>query len=187
MFADDPRGFVPKNSHGVMEKYCANCHQHLDRHGFRKVPGALGGSVRSCPETCTVKVPVVQESVREVSPEAYHAAVAPMTPMPAPYGTEYTEAPAESYVRVRKVSAMTPTGHLGGSSCTVVNDPRAHDFIPVHISGRGHHSAPKNHLVGAAAHSEFDELEELNKHAAAHKPGPSHLSHLKGSGLIPQQ
>lgn len=191
MFEDGGEGFLEKNSTGVMAKYCQRCNQHLELHGFRRGVGAKGGSIRSCPEAALADV---QRRATAVAPDEGHDATPTQqrspdprsyvhTPAPsttAPYGSDHTAMHDDAYVRVRKVGDLTPANHLGGTACTVVEDAFANDFIPVHITTR----APQDHLHGAAAHSDFNELEAWKTPGT--KTHKSQLSSMVGGGLVPR-
>jgi hypothetical protein len=195
MFGDGGEGFLEKNSTGIMAKYCQRCNQHLDLHGFRRVIGATGGSIRSCPETALADVAERQRfaathSSEETTPLPQRSPDPrewmQYTPAPcetAPYGSDRSAIPEDPYRRVRRMGERTPGNHLDGSSCTVVNDKDANNFIPVHIAGRGV-AAPQNHLHGASALSDFNELDAWKRPGS--KVHPSQVSSMSGGGLVPR-
>ncbi|CUF99504.1 Hypothetical protein, putative [Bodo saltans] len=180
-------GFLEKNSAGVMAKYCQRCHQHLDLHGFRRGVGAGNSSIRSCPDVA----PLASSRSSQLGSE-HHTPVVERppdvhfyTPSPsstAPFGTDNTSAThrSDSYVRVRKVGELTPANHLEGTSCTVVLDENADNFIPLHIAGK----APHDNLHGAAAQSNFNELDAWKRPGS--KVHPSQVSQMTGGGLVPR-
>lgn len=193
MFASDREGFIEKNQTGVMAKYCQRCNQHLDLHGHKRLIG--GGTVRSCPVEALAAVDerrkVTQETpARQLeSPEVWQTPLhtSPPPPMATPYGTDYTSH-NESYIRSKKCAEPTVQTHLGGSSCAVVAGeflPEPH--LPVHIAGRNA-LKPNGHLSGAAAVSQFDELEVLNAkaHHSQSRALGLHGSSMSGGGLIPK-
>lgn len=120
----------------------------------------------------------------------------------APYGNDFTALnescdglevdhsnTSSAYVRVRKAGAAAPTGHMAGSSCEVVHDPQADDFIPIHISGRGQYSVPRGNLVGAGVQSQYNELAALvqpNTSTSRFGQGIAHRSSLAGGSLLPK-
>jgi hypothetical protein len=180
-------GFLEKNSTGVMAKYCQRCHQHLDLHGFRRGVGAGNSSIRSCPEVAPLASSRSSQldfgsptPVPERSPDRqqFH------TPAPsstAPFGNDHTSAlESDRYVRVRKVGELTPANHLEGTSCTVVLDEDADNFIPLHIAAK----APQDNLHGAAAQSNFNELDSWKRPGS--KIHPSQVSQMTGGGLVPR-
>lgn len=204
MSVEDAGCFVPKNSQGVMARYCMQCNEHIDLHGHKRL---IRGMARSCrPEALTKAASTarsvgsenVQSTPEQVSVQREAVAYTPAVST-APFGTDFTSSQSvmsvdrcddANFVRIRKAGLAAPQNHLGGSSCEVVHDPDADDFLPIHISGRGGCIPPKGNLSGAAVHSQFNELQAVvqpNSNGLRFASGHvAQQNHLYGGSLVPK-
>lgn len=140
-------GFHPKAEHGVLHQYCARCNQHLERHGFERLVGHRGGTVRSCPTTVAASstssvndvsrgvspAPAQQqqenpfshasagwEPSQRSSPDPEHQQRHTIEPIATPYGTDYCQQDDKSWHPSRGNAQLKATmgQHLTGG-CVV--------------------------------------------------------------------